>query len=261
MAADKEILVEIEGGTATLAINRPDTRNSLSAGALRMIASELEKLGSDSAVRCIIVTGNGDEAFCSGYDIKAISDEDIYRRENHPLTQAMRAVRNCPLPVVAMINGHAFGAGLELAVACDIRISADDAKFAMPPAKLGVTYSYEGIKKFLNLIGPGLTRELFLTARPITARRALENGLVNHLVKKEKLGEFVRSATESIIENAPLSMISMKKMMNIWEEKQTLSESERAVLESLIREVCGSRDYREGRKAFMEKRKPVFRGE
>ncbi len=172
----------------------------------------------------------------------------------------MRSVRGCPLPVVAMINGHAFGAGLELAVTCDIRISVDYAKFAIPPAKLGVTYPYEGIKKFLNLVGPGLTKELFLTAQPITAQRALENGLINHVVKKEELEEFVHSVTKNMIENAPLSITSMKKMINIWEEKKTLSESEKVALESIFQVVCESTDYREGKKAFIEKRKPLFRG-
>ena len=173
----------------------------------------------------------------------------------------MKAVKSYPLPVIAMINGHAFGAGLELAVNCDIRVCVADAKLAIPPAKLGVTYHYGGIKQFLNLVGSGFTRELFLAGNSVNAERALEKGLVNYVVRRDELEEFTYALAEEISENAPLSMISMKKMINIWEEKNPLSRENEKLIKSLLAKVRESSDAREGKKAFLEKRKPVFKGE
>ncbi len=259
MAEHKDILAETENSVCTLTLNRPEKRNSLTRETLELMRDEVRRLEKNPDVRCLVITGAGDRAFCSGYDIGAISGEE-YDGGDHPLTEAMEAVRNHPLPVIAMINGHAFGAGLELAVACDIRVCADDAKLAIPPAKLGVTYGREGIRKFLALAGPGLTRELFLTGNPIDARRAEEKGLVNHAVKRKDLVEFTYSLARGISENAPLSMISLKKTINILETGKPLSEEDEETVMSLARKVRESADSEEGKRAFAEKRKPVFRG-
>ena len=259
MAENKEILTETENSICTLTLNRPEKRNSLTRETLELLRDEIRRLAENPDVRCLVITGAGDKAFCSGYDIGAISGEE-YDGGGHPLTEAMEAVKNYPLPVIAMINGHAFGAGLELAVTCDLRVCADDAKLAIPPAKLGVTYGYEGIRKFLALAGPGLTRELFLTGNPIDAARAEKKGLVNHVVKRENLREFTRSRARGIRENAPLSMISLKKTINILEEGKPLSKEDEELIRSLARKVRGSEDSGEGKRAFAEKRKPVFRG-
>lgn len=261
MAENKEILVKTEGSICTLTINRPEKRNSLTSETLGLLTEKFLNLGEIPEIRCVVITGSGDRAFCSGYDIAAISEEEIAIENSHPLTEAMRAVKSYPLPVIAMINGHAFGAGLELAVTCDLRVCADDAKLAIPPVKLGVTYHYSGIKQFLNLVGPGFTRELFLTGNPVNAERALEKGLVNHVVKRDKLEEFTYGLAEGISENAPLSMISMKKMINIWEQGGPLSEENEELIRSLFAKVRESSDSKEGKKAFLEKRKPVFKGE
>ena len=259
MAENKDILAETENSVCTLTLNRPEKRNSLTRETLELMRDEVRRLEKNPDVRCLVITGAGDRAFCSGYDIGAISGEE-YDDDGHPLVEAMEAVKNHPLPVIAMINGHAFGAGLELAVACDIRICADDAKLAIPPAKLGVTYGREGIRKFLALAGPGLTRELFLTGNPIDAKRAEEKGLVNHAVKREDLAEFTYSLARGISENAPLSMISLKKTINILETGKSLSEEDEETVRSLARKVRESVDSEEGKRAFAEKRKPFFRG-
>ena len=261
MAENKEILVKTEGSICTLTINRPEKRNSLTSETLGLLTEKFLNLREIPEIRCVVITGSGDKAFCSGYDIDSISEEEIAIENSHPLTEAMRAVKSYPLPVIAMINGHAFGAGLELAVTCDLRVCADDAKLAIPPVKLGVTYHYSGIKQFLNLVGPGFTRELFLTGNPVNAERALEKGLVNHVVKRDKLEEFTYGLAEGISENAPLSMISMKKMINIWEQGGPLSEENEELIRSLFAKVRESSDSKEGKKAFLEKRKPVFKGE
>ena len=260
MAENKEILVKTEGSICTLAINRPEKRNSLTPEILGLLTEEFLRLGKTTEIRCVVIRGSGDRAFCSGYDIAAISEEEIAIENGHPLTEAMRAVKSYPLPVIAMINGHAFGAGLELAATCDLRVCADDAKLAIPPVKLGVTYHYSGIEQFLNLVGPGFTRELFLTGNTVSAERALEKGLVDHVVKRDDLEEFTYALAAGISENAPLSMISIKKMINIWEEENPISQENEKLIKSLFERVRKSGDSREGRKAFLEKRKPVFKG-
>ena len=260
MTENKEILVKIENSVCTLTLNRPEKRNSLTPKTLKLLTEKFLNLGKISEIRCVVIRGSGDRAFCSGYDIDSISDEEIAIENNHPLTEAMQSVKSYPLPVIAMINGHAFGAGLELAVNCDIRVCVADAKLAIPPAKLGVTYHYGGIKQFLNLVGSGFTRELFLAGNSVNAERALEKGLVNHVVRRDELEEFTYALAEEISENAPLSMISMKKMINIWEEKNPLSRENEELIKSLLAKVRESSDAREGKKAFLEKRKPVFKG-
>ena len=259
MAENKEILTETENSVCTLTLNRPEKRNSLTRETLELMRDEVRRLAKNPEVRCLVITGAGDKAFCSGYDIGSISGEE-YDDGDHPRSEAMEAVKNHPLPVIAMINGHAFGAGLELAASCDVRVCADDAKLAVPPAKLGVTYGREGVRKLLALAGPGLTRELFLAGNPIDAERAGEKGLVNHVVKREYLAEFTYSLARGISENAPLSMISLKKTINILEAGKPLSREEEELIRSLARKVRQSEDSEEGKKAFAEKRKPVFGG-
>ncbi|MYE61593.1 MAG: enoyl-CoA hydratase [Candidatus Dadabacteria bacterium] len=261
MAENKEILIETKGSICTLTLNRPEKRNSLTPETLGLLTEEFLRLGKTTDIRCVVIRGSGDRAFCSGYDIAAISEEEVAIESGHPMTEAMLAVKSYPLTVKAMINGHAFGAGLELAATCDLRVCADDAKLAIPPVKLGVTYHYSGIKQFLNLVGPGFTRELFLTGNPVNAERALEKGLVDHVVKRERLEEFTYGLAEGISENAPLSMISMKKMINIWEEGRPVSEENEELIRSLFAKVRKSSDSKEGKRAFLGKRKPIFKGE
>ncbi len=261
MTENKEILIETKGSICTITLNRPEKRNSLTPETLGLLTEEFLRLGKTTDIRCVVIRGSGDRAFCSGYDIAAISEEEIAIENGHPLTEAMRAVKSYPLPVIAMINGHAFGAGLELAATCDLRICADDVKLAIPPVKLGVTYHYSGIRQFLNLVGPGFTRELFLTGNPVNAERALQKRLVDHVVKRDKLEEFTYGLAEGISENAPLSMISMKKMINIWEEGRPVSEENEELIRSLFAKVRKSSDSEEGKRAFLGKRKPIFKGE
>ncbi len=261
MIKSEEILVKTEDSVCTLTINRPRKRNSLTPEILKSLTEEFLRLGKTTEIRCVVITGSGKRAFCSGYDIAAISEEETAIENSHPLTEAMRAVKSYPLPVIAMINGHAFGAGLELAVTCDLRVCADDVKLAIPPVKLGVTYHYSGIKQFLNLVGPGFTRELFLTGNPVNAQRALEKGLVDHIVKRQSLEEFTYGLADGISTNAPLSMISIKKMINIWEQGRRLSEEDEKLIKSAFADVRQSSDSREGKKAFLEKRKAFFKGE
>lgn len=246
-----------------LTINNPEKRNLLSENILLEISRYINDLNDDRDIRAIIITGKGEKAFSSGYDISSIGDNDMLREYygGHPLEIALSAIEEHPAPVIAMMNGHAFGAGLELAVTCDIRICASGAKLGMPPAKLGVAYTYSGMRKFINLIGVGNMKEMFLTGDPVNANKALQIGLVNHVVEKEELEGFTYNMAEKICENAPLSMESVKIAVREWQKSQKLSEEGDSAIRDIFDRIQNSSDYREGRKAFGEKRKPEFKGE
>ncbi len=262
MSRDKSLIAEENRAVCTLTLNRPEKRNLLSPDILVALSSELGRLKEENKVRCVVITGAGDKAFSSGYDINALGNNDLMRdyEDGHPLISAVQAIENFPYPVIAMINGHAFGAGLEIAVTCDLRISANNCQFAMPPAKLGVVYTYSGLRKFLNLIGPGYVKELFLVGSPINSKRAREMGLVNYVVSADELKQFTYSMAEDIAENAPLSLKTLKETVNAWIRSQTLSPEDDELIKTLTSEVQNSEDYKEGQRSFAQKRKPVFKG-
>ena len=259
-----ELVIEENERTCTIIFNRPEKRNSLTPELLLQVGSELNRLKAEQKVRCVIIRGSGDKAFSSGYDISAIGKikDDMMRdyMDDHPLIIASNAIEHFPYPVIAMLNGHAFGGGLELAVTCDLRIAADHALFGMPPAKLGVVYTYSGIRKFINLVGLGYAKELFLTGKNIDAHRAEKIGLVNYVLPQSEIEEFTYKLASEISENAPLSMSTMKEMMNSWQRNQLMNQGDEAAVKDMILRVQESEDYKEGQKAFSEKRKQNFKG-
>ncbi len=261
MGEVRELIVEENGAVCTLTLNRPEKRNLITPEILGGLSSELNRLEKQDKIRCVIFRGAGDKAFSSGYDIGAIGQNDMIKHHegDHPLGRALRTIENFPYPVIAMMNGHAFGAGLELAVTCDIRISSSGYLFGMPPAKLGVVYSHSGLKKFLDLIGPGYTKELFLIGNPISSERAYEIGLVNFIVESDQLEDSTYGIANEIAENAPLSLKALKRITNVLIERELSPEDEELIREMTL-EVQNSEDYKEGQRAFSEKRKPGFKG-
>jgi enoyl-CoA hydratase/carnithine racemase len=262
MPSPSDLLVEENDLICTLTLNRPDKRNLLTPTMLVKIDEELKRLDDEGKVRCVVIRGAGDKAFSSGYDIAAIGDNDMMRdyEDDHPLIIAGNSIENFPYPVIAMINGHAFGAGLELAVTCDYRVCVEDARLGMPPAKLGVIYTYTGIRKFLNLVGIGHTKELFLIGNPIDANKGLSIGLVNEVKSSSGIEEYTYSLADDIASNAPLSMKTMKYTINKWQRSQKPDPADEETLKQMILEVQSSSDYKEGQRAFAEKRKPKFKG-
>ncbi len=261
MVHEQELIVEEKGAVCTLTFNRPEKRNLLTPAMLLELSEQFDRLRDENKVRCVVIRGASNKAFSSGYDINAIGENDMIRHHegDHPLGRALRTIESFPYPVIAMINGHAFGAGLEVAVTCDLRTTVEDCLLGMPPAKLGVVYSYRGMRKFLDLIGPGYTKELFLVGRPISSERAWEIGLVNFMVPREELEEFTYGIANEIAENAPLSLKTLKEITNAL-EKRTISTEDEKLIREMTLEVQNSQDYKEGQKAFSEKRKPEFKG-
>ena len=263
LAGGKLLLDRPAEAVARLTISNPERRNALDHEILDGIAEALPQLDRGIGTRCVVITG-APPLFSAGYDIAGIPDQTFERDAEalvaHPFHAAMEAIAHHPWPTIAAINGHCLGGGLELAITCDLRICAAGAKLGMPPAKLGLVYGHTGLRKFLDTVGLARTKELFLTGRNFEAERAEEMGLVHEVVPAERLEDAAVEMAAAVAANAPLSMRGNKHAIEILNQNQSLSEQQEAALIALRESCFGSEDFREGIRAFAEKRKPEWRG-
>jgi enoyl-CoA hydratase/carnithine racemase len=252
-------------GVLRLTISNPAKRNALDHAILDGIAASLAGLGDgDDGARCVLLAGaNG--MFSSGYDLGDLAGEvfaeEAERLVAHPFAAALDALDACPVPTLAALPGHTIGGGLELALACDLRLAADGIRLGMPPAKLGLVYSHTGLRRFLVAIGVSRTRELFLLGRNIDARTALVWGLVNAVVLPSDLEEEALEWAEELAANAPLSVRGNKRVIRelLRAGGDLDPDIERELIE--LRRACfASEDLREGVRAFAEKRPARWRG-
>jgi enoyl-CoA hydratase len=222
----------------------------------------LEAFKADSEVRVIVLRGAGEKAFVSGADISQFKEKrssaEAVKLYNATSDAASEALRNCPKPTIAMIRGYCIGGGTATAVNCDIRIAADDARFGVPAAKLGLGYRFSGINRLATLVGPSFAAEIFFTARQFTAQEALQMNLVNRVVPVAELEKFTRDYVQIIANNAPLTIAAVKRALI--EYHKDPAERDLALCQKMVEECFSSADYKEGQTAFMEKRKPVFKG-
>jgi enoyl-CoA hydratase/carnithine racemase len=244
-----------------LTISNPAKRNALDHPILDAIAAAMGDLGD---ARTVVLTGS-DGMFSSGYDIADIPDdvfaEEAERLVAHPFAAALEALQRCEIPTVAALPGHTIGGGLELALACDLRVAADGILLGMPPAKLGLVYSHTGLRRFLEAIGAPRTRELFLTARNIDARTALSWGLVNEVVGAADLDDAALDLAQDIAANAPLSVRGNKRVIReLLAAEGTLDPDIERELVALREASFHSDDLREGVRAFGEKRPARWKG-
>lgn len=264
MKETDELLVHKTGPICTLAINRPEKRNLLTPRCLLKIANTTQALAEEDKVRALVIRGTGNEAFSAGYDISSLpvkpsSQEEDSLKETPPLEEAFRAIQAFPYPVIAMLNGYAYGAGCELAITCDIRIAAKHVKMGMPPAKLGLVYPYMGYRRFMRVLGFHRTLEVFITARNYDAETCLRMGLVNYVVEEKELESYTYAMAGDITENAPRSLRGTKFALYKIADHPILEDEEEQI-QSLFIESLKSRDVEEARRAFLQKRKPQFKG-
>jgi enoyl-CoA hydratase/carnithine racemase len=250
------------GAVGHLVFNNPAKLNAVSLDMWDTFVGILRDYEKDPEVRCIVVSGSGGKAFVSGADISKFeserANEEAQTRYNAMVAKANDALYEFPKPTIAMIRGYCIGGGLGLAVCCDLRIASDNSRFAIPAAKLGLGYGFAGIKRLSDLVGPSFTKEIFYTARQFDAAEAQTMGLVNRVLPADAVEAYVKDYAETIAGNAPLTVNAVKFIAN--ETVRDESKRDLARCADLVKQCFASKDYIEGRRAFMEKRKPAFTG-
>lgn len=255
------LLVERQDGVCTITLNRPSRRNALCPELLDELNQELQSLSQGPERRVIVLRGAGEQAFCSGYDLGDLARPEVDVPPEESMEKVVHSIKSYPYPVIAMIYGYAMGGGLGTAMACDLRIAADTAKFCMPPAKLGVIYTTSGLSDFVNAIGLANAKYLFFSGRIIDAQQALRIGLVNEVVPAAELEDYVYALADTMAANAPLSLSGTKTVLNRLACPSELTSAEEEEFTALRTRAFRSRDRKEAMEAFQQHRTPTFLGE
>ncbi|HET8723096.1 MAG TPA: methylmalonyl-CoA decarboxylase [Anaeromyxobacteraceae bacterium] len=252
---------EVRGSIGTLTLDDPERRNCLSPEMLQDVTGGLVEF-AESEVRCVVIRARpGAKVWSAGLDVRSLPEPGRDPLDYaDPLEHVIRQVEHFPAPVIAMVEGSVWGGACDLSFVCDLAIGCPTASFAITPAKLGVPYNCSGILHFLNLVGPRVAREMFFTAEPIGAERALQVGILNHLVPREQLESFTYALAGRIAENSPLAVGVIKEQLRILDRSHPVSPDTFERIQALRRAAFESADYVEGKKAFLEKRRPVFTG-
>ena len=257
-----KIIVEKKDGIGHLILNQPNKRNAISLEMWQGIESVAENFSNDNEIRVVVLSGAGDKAFSAGADISQFEEnrasKEATEHYNQTVMEALDALDHLNKPTIAMIQGFCVGGGASVATHCDLRIAAENARFAIPPAKLGLAYRWEDVYPLVQLIGPTFAREILYTGRLFTAAEALQMGLVNRVVPIGELESYVADYSSTIAGNAPLTVHAIKQ--TIRETLKDPQDRNLSLVEELVNACFASDDYQEGRAAFMEKRKPNFKG-
>ena len=261
MSSDK-ILSKKNGPIGHLIFNNPEKRNAFSLDMSLAAADVLEDFAGDDAIRVIVLSGAGDKAFVSGGDISKFdaaraSKEDV-ANYNKTGERFRTLLKGSAKPTIAMIRGYCLGGGMAIALNCDLRISTEDASFGIPAAKLGIGYAADRLGQLVDLVGPSAAKDILFTGRRVPAQEALRLGIVNYVVAANELEAFVESYAGTLAGNAPLSILSSKRVID--EYVKDADTRDTALCNRVVADCFASQDYVEGRRAFMEKRKPAFTG-
>ncbi len=254
--------MDADGSTLHIRFNNPERHNALSVDMWEAVPVLLALAEADERVRLVVFSGAGEKAFVSGADISQFEDmraaREAVARYELMAEQALMGIYNFSKPTLACIRGYCIGGGVNVAMSCDLRIAASDAVFSIPAARLGLGYRYSAMKNLVDLVGPGVAKDLFFTARRIGAPEAKDVGLITRVAAPEQLDALLKEYTEALAANAPLTVRAGKAI--VAEILKPSPEIDFDKCKQLILGCFQSEDYAEGRKAFMEKRKPVFRG-
>ena len=260
--AEEKLLARKDGAVGHIVFNNPARHNAVSLEMWQRMTGLLADFAADKDLRALVISGAGGKAFVSGADISKFeserASEEAVKVYNETSARAYEQLFNFPRPTIAKIQGYCIGGGMNIAVACDIRVCTPDAKFGIPAAKLGLGYGYAGVNKLSQIIGISRAMEMFFTARQFPADEALLMGLVNRVVPVAEIDAAVDEMTRMIAENAPLTVAAVKASAR--EIGKPESERDIARLDRMVEACFRSQDYIEGRRAFMEKRKPQFTG-
>ena len=259
---DSKILSKKKGAVGHLVFNNPEKRNAFSLDMSLAAADVLEDFAADAAIRVIVLSGAGDKAFVSGGDISKFEQARATREqvENYNKTgdRFRTLLKGSAKPTIAMVRGYCLGGGMAIALNCDLRICSEDASFGIPAAKLGIGYAADRLGQLVELVGPSAAKDLLFTGRRCNAQEALRLGIVNYVVAAGELEAFVDSYAATIAANAPLSIVASKRVID--EYVKDADQRDTALCDRVVADCFASQDYVEGRRAFMEKRKPAFTG-
>lgn len=253
-----ELNVRTDDGVCTLEIDNRAKRNAITIPHVEAIVAELDALADREDVRAVVIRGAGPKAFCSGYDISKLS-EDIATR-GRKLERMADVIYHHPYPTIAMLNGATIGAGFLIATACDLRVAVAGASIGVPSAKLGVIYTSRGIELAVEVAGTAATKELLFVGETVTAERARDMGLVNHVVDRDELEDHTYDIATRIASNAPLSLTGTKEIIHALRDSATFDETDEEWIAELRQRAFDSRDHEEGKRAFAENRDPEFEG-
>jgi enoyl-CoA hydratase/carnithine racemase len=260
-AMSDEVKIERHANYVTLALNRPEKRNAINIAMLEALDAAFNMIEGDRDIRAVIIRGEG-RGFCSGLDLRDVEragGAGVGGGAAFAPDKILHRIQSLPVPAIAAIHGDALTAGLVIPLLCDLRIAAQSAKLGMTPARIGYLPTYAVFRRFTEIVGPANAAEIMYLAEPVDAARAREMGLVHKVVPDDQLGQAAAQWAERIAGNAPLSVRAMKKMIG-----RTISrafEAEHEDLNELATKVRSSQDAKEGVRAFLEKRKAVWRGE
>jgi enoyl-CoA hydratase len=261
MATDK-MLRSKDGFIGSMIFNNPERHNATSLEMWEAADEILRDFAADPGIRVVVVSGAGGKAFVSGADISKFESEraspEAVEHYNRTSDRMSTTLATMPKPTIAMIEGWCVGGGVSVATCCDLRVCTEGSRFGVPAAKLGLGYGMKGIRRLEALVGPAMTKEIFFTARHYTAQEALAIGLVNKVVPAGELAAYVKDYAETIAGNAPMTVASVKRIVG--ELMKDPAERDLELCDRLVAECFASADYIEGRRAFMEKRKPNFIG-
>jgi len=252
----------LDGAVLHIRFNNPAKHNALSMDMWEAVPPLLERAEKDDAVRMVVFSGEGTKSFVSGADISQFEDmraaKEAVKRYEQVAEAALQGIYEFAKPTVACIRGYCIGGGVNVAISCDIRVASSDSVFSVPATRLGLGYRFSAMKNLTDLVGPGYAKDIFFTARRLDAAEALRIGLVNRIAEPEGLEALLEEYTKTITTGAPLTIKAGKRIIR--EVLKPDSEIDMEMCRRLILDCFESEDYAEGRRAFMEKRKPVFKG-
>jgi enoyl-CoA hydratase/carnithine racemase len=260
-AGTERVKAWLDGQVLHIRFNNPEKHNALSVDMWEAVPPLLDKAAKDDNVRMVVLSGEGGKSFVSGADISQFEDmraaKEAVKKYEAMAEAALQGIYEFEKPSVACIQGYCIGGGVNVAICCDIRIASSNSTFAIPAAKLGLGYRYSAMKNLTDLVGPGHAKDIFFTARRLDAAEALRIGLINRVADSDKLDALLGEYTTAICQNAPLTIKAGKRIIR---DVLKTEDADMDLARKLILDCFESDDYAEGRRAFMEKRKPVFKG-